>query len=254
MPRLRVHNLSMSFDGYMAGPGQGADEPLGRGGEALHEWIFETPSGKRMMGQGGGTPGIDEDFMARSLEGIGATIMGRNMFGPVRGGWPDQSWQGWWGDNPPFHHPVFVLTHHPRASFSMNGGTTFHFVTGGIHEALDRAAEAAGGLDIRLGGGALADGRGVRLDARSRSRSSRGAGRAGRWSRSRRCRSRCYRAPWVTWLHSPTCGQQRKTSRMRFTYRCRCSVATRIWQTCKLRITCTKRWRFCRDCGGATRS
>lgn len=156
MPRLRVHNLSMSFDGYMAGPGQGADEPLGRGGEALHEWIFETPSGKRMMGQGGGTPGIDEDFMARSLEGIGATIMGRNMFGPVRGGWPDQSWQGWWGDNPPFHHPVFVLTHHPRASFSMNGGTTFHFVTGGIHEALDRAAEAAGGLDIRLGGGALA--------------------------------------------------------------------------------------------------
>lgn len=154
MSRLRVHNVSVSFDGYMAGPGQSLEAPLGRGGEALHEWIFETPFGKQMLGETGGTPGIDEDFLRQGEQGLGATIMGRNMFSPTRGPWVDDGWQGWWGDNPPFHYPVFVLTHHPRASLEMNGGTTFHFVTGGIHEALERAREAANGLDVRLGGGA----------------------------------------------------------------------------------------------------
>lgn len=155
MSRLRVHNLSVSFDGYMAGPGQNLQEPLGRGGEALHEWVFETPTGKGMLGEDGGTPGIDEDFMRRGEQGIGATIIGRNMFGPVRGPWPDETWRGWWGEEPPYHHPVFVLTHYARAPLEMEGGTTFHFVTGGIYEALERARAAAGPLDIRLGGGAL---------------------------------------------------------------------------------------------------
>lgn len=156
MSRLRAHNISVSFDGYMAGPGQTLEEPLGRGGEAVHDWIFRTRSWKRMVGESGGEAGVDEDFIARGEEGIGATIMGRNMFGPVRGPWPDANWRGWWGDNPPYHNDVFVLTHHARPPQPMEGGTTFHFVTGGIHEALERAREAAGPLDIRLGGGALA--------------------------------------------------------------------------------------------------
>jgi dihydrofolate reductase len=154
MPKLRVHNLAVSIDGYAAGPDQGVDNPLGVGGQSLHEWVFKTRYGRRMIGEEGGDEGLDERFMAAGDEGIGATIMGRNMFGPIRGSWPDDEWKGWWGDNPPYHHQVFVLTHHPRASIPMEGGTTFHFVTDGIESALGRAFEAADGQDVRLGGGA----------------------------------------------------------------------------------------------------
>ena len=153
MPKLRAHNLAMSLDGFMAGPDQSLEAPLGVGAEVLHEWVFATRFGREMIGQAGGETGIDNDFLLAGVDGIGATIMGRNMFGPVRGGWPDYSWRGWWGEEPPYHHPVFVLTHYGRPPLEMTG-TTFHFVTGGIMEALDRAREAAGGLDIRLGGGA----------------------------------------------------------------------------------------------------
>ena len=120
---------------------------------ALHEWAFATQTFRKMHGNTGGTTGVDEDFAARGFTGIGAWILGRNMFGPIRGEWPDDQWKGWWGDNPPYHVPVFVLTHHPRASIAMAGGTTFNFVTDGIHTALTRAKEAANGLDVRLGGG-----------------------------------------------------------------------------------------------------
>ena len=154
MPKLRVHNLAVSIDGYAAGPNQGPEEPLGVGGMALHEWVFPTRTFQQMLGQDGGETGVDDDYMANGLKGIGATIMGRNMFGPIRGDWPDDQWQGWWGDNPPYHHPVFVLTHHPRESITMEGGTTFHFVTNGIHAAYHQAMEAADGDDVRLGGGA----------------------------------------------------------------------------------------------------
>jgi dihydrofolate reductase len=154
MPKLRVHNLAMSLDGYVAGPGQDLENPLGVGGGALHEWVFATRTGRRMLGLEGGEEGLDDRFLARRADGLGATIMGRNMFGPVRGPWPDESWTGWWGDDPPFHHPVFVLTHHPRASIAMRGGTTFHFVGGGIEAALERAFDAAAGGDVGLGGGA----------------------------------------------------------------------------------------------------
>jgi dihydrofolate reductase len=154
VPKLRVHNLAMSLDGYVAGPAQSVDDPLGEGGERLHEWVFETRFGRAMLGEPGGADGIDDDFLRAGVDGIGATVMGRNMFGPVRGDWPDHDWRGWWGDEPPYHHPVFVLTHHARPSFDMAGGTTFHFVTEGIEAALDRAYAAAGGLDVRLGGGA----------------------------------------------------------------------------------------------------
>jgi dihydrofolate reductase len=154
MSKLRVHNISVSLDGYAAGPAQGLEEPLGVGGERLHDWMFTTRTWRGMIGEAGGDEGVDDDFMRRGGEGIGATIMGRNMFGPVRGPWPDESWTGWWGDEPPYHHPVFVLTHHPRPPLTMKGGTVFHFVTDGIEAALDRAREAAGGLDVRLGGGA----------------------------------------------------------------------------------------------------
>jgi dihydrofolate reductase len=153
MPRLRVQSFAISLDGYGAGPDQGLDNPLGVGGMALHQWAFPTRTFRRMFGQDGGTTGIDDDFAARGFANIGAWILGRNMFGPVRGPWPDDSWKGWWGDNPPYHCPVFVLTHHARAPIAMEGGTTFHFVTDGVNAALDRAAEAAGGGDIRLGGG-----------------------------------------------------------------------------------------------------
>lgn len=155
MGKLRAHNLSISFDGYLAGPGQRLEDPLGRGGSALHEWVFATPFGRRMIGEEGGEAGTDNDFLERGDTGIGATIIGRNMFGPVRGPWPGDDWRGWWGEEPPYHHPVFVLTHHPRPPLPMEGGTTFHFVTGGIHEALERAREAADPLDVRVGGGAL---------------------------------------------------------------------------------------------------
>ena len=144
MSELRVHNFSVSLDGYGAGAHQSPETPLGEGGERLHEWLF-PPDGPRSP--------VDEDFSARGQEGIGATIMGRNMFGPVRGPWPDESWRGWWGDDPPFHHDVFVLTHNPRPSVAMAGGTTFHFVTEGIEAALERARGAAGTGSVRLGGG-----------------------------------------------------------------------------------------------------
>src|SRR5581483_1557101 len=144
----------MSLDGYVAGPDQDLDNPLGAGGEQLHEWVFKTRGWRRMTGEEGGDEGPDNDFFDRGFEGIGATIMGRNMFGPVRGEWGDETWKGWWGDDPPYHHDVFVLTHHPRSSVDMDGGTTFHFVTEGTDAALARARETAGDLDIRLGGGA----------------------------------------------------------------------------------------------------
>jgi dihydrofolate reductase len=153
MSKLRVHCFAISLDGYGAGPDQSIDDPLGRGGEDLHHWAVATRTFHQMQGKDGGTTGTDDGFVARGFAGIGAWILGRNMFGPVRGPWPDESWKGWWGDTPPYHTPVFVLTHHPRASLAMEGGTTFHFVTGGIHVALDRARDAAGDKDIRLGGG-----------------------------------------------------------------------------------------------------
>jgi dihydrofolate reductase len=153
MPKLRVHNFAISLDGYGAGPDQGLDNPLGVGGRRLHEWVFETRSGRRMMGQEGGDEGIDEHFFTLGERGIGATIMGRNMFGPIRGPWGDEAWKGWWGDEPPYHHPVFVLTHHAQDPIEMQGGTTFHFVTDGIELAREQALDAAGGKDVRIGGG-----------------------------------------------------------------------------------------------------
>ncbi len=154
MSRLRVHCMSMSVDGFVAGPDQDLDHPVGVGGMPLHEWIFATRTFRSMTGQEGGAAGLDDDLMEAGFDGIGATIMGRNMFGPVRGPWPDHTWNGWWGAEPPFGHPVFVLTHHPRPSVEMDGGTVFHFVTDGIEAALQRATDASGDLDVRLGGGA----------------------------------------------------------------------------------------------------
>jgi dihydrofolate reductase len=151
--KLRVHCFSISIDGYGAGPDQSLDNPLGVGGESLHEWFFPTRAFQKMQGNADGATGTDNDFAERGFKDIGACILGRNMFAPTRGPWPDDRWEGWWGDNPPYHVPVFVLTHHPRPSIEMAGGTTFHFVTDGIHVALQRAREAAGGLDVRLGGG-----------------------------------------------------------------------------------------------------
>jgi dihydrofolate reductase len=153
MSKLRVLCFSLSLDGFGAGPNQGIDNPLGAGGMNLHQWLVPTRAFQKMHGNGDGTTGVDNDFAERSFDRIGAWILGRNMFGPIRGPWPDDTWKGWWGDNPPYHTQVFVLTHHPRASIQMEGGTTFHFVTEGIHAALKRAREAAGGLDVRLGGG-----------------------------------------------------------------------------------------------------
>jgi dihydrofolate reductase len=154
MPKLRVHNLSLSLDGYVAGPNQGLDAPLGEGASRLHEWAFATKSFRSAHGLEGGDGGLDDRFAAQGDTGIGATVMGRNMFGPVRGPWGDEHWTGWWGEDPPFHHPVFVLTHHRRPSIVMAGGTTFHFVDDGVEAALERAFDAAGGDDVRLGGGA----------------------------------------------------------------------------------------------------
>lgn len=152
--KLRVHCFSLSLDGYGAGPNQGLGNPLGVGGEALHEWFFPTRTFQQMIGGvEPGTTGADDEFARRGFDGIGAWILGRNMFGPIRGEWSDDQWKGWWGDEPPYRCPVFVLTHHPRASIEMKGGTTFHFVTEGIHVALARAREAAQGKDVRLGGG-----------------------------------------------------------------------------------------------------
>ena len=153
MTKLRVNCFSVSIDGYGAGPGQALEHPMGIGGMALHEWVFPTRFFQAMIGKDGGTTGIDEDFAARGMAGIGAWILGRNMFGPIRGPWTDDQWKGWWGDNPPYHAPTFVLTHHPRASIEMDGGTTFHFITDGIEAALQCAREAAGQKDIKIGGG-----------------------------------------------------------------------------------------------------
>jgi dihydrofolate reductase len=153
MAKLCVRGLAISLDGYAAGPDQDLDNPLGVGGGRLHEWVFETRTGRQMIGEPGGDDGTDDQFMARANDGIGATIMGRNMFGPIRGPWGGEDWTGWWGDTPPYHHPVFVLTHHRRDPIAMDGGTTFHFVDDGIESALDQATAAAGGANIRLGGG-----------------------------------------------------------------------------------------------------
>ena len=153
MSRLVVRSFSISVDGYGAGPNQDLQNPLGVGGPELFDWFFHTCTWRRMHGHADGETGVDDEIAARAFEGIGAWILGRNMFGPVRGPWPDESWKGWWGDEPPYHTPVFVLTHHPRAPLRMTGGTEFRFVTDGIHAALQQAKEAAGGRDVRLGGG-----------------------------------------------------------------------------------------------------
>ncbi|HEY1692706.1 MAG TPA: dihydrofolate reductase family protein [Polyangiaceae bacterium] len=154
MSKVRVANFSLSIDGFGAGPAQDLEHPLGENGMELHEWFFDTRTFRAMQGKEGGATGIDDDFARRGLAGVGAWILGRNMFGPVRGPWPDESWRGWWGETPPYHAPVFVLTHHARPPLQMQGGTTFTFVTGGIREALDRAVSAAGGKDVQVGGGA----------------------------------------------------------------------------------------------------
>ncbi len=155
MTRVRVASFTVSLDGYGAGPDQDVDHPLGVGGPDLHRWLVPTRTFQRaVFGKDGGTTGIDDDFAARGFQNLGAWILGRNMFGPIRGPWPDEDWKGWWGAEPPYHVPVFVLTHHSRPPLDMEGGTTFHFVTGGIHEAFDRAREAADGKDVRIGGGA----------------------------------------------------------------------------------------------------
>src|SRR5215813_5901482 len=152
--KLVVRCFSVSADGYGAGPAQDIDNPTGVGGMKLHEWVLPTQFFQKMLfGKDGGTTGPDNDFAARGFENIGAWILGRNMFGPVRGLWPDESWKGWWGDEPPYHCDVFVLTHHPRAPLRMAGGTEFRFITDGIHAALEQASAAAGGRDVRVGGG-----------------------------------------------------------------------------------------------------
>ena len=153
MSKLRVHCFGISLDGFGAGPNQDLENPLGVGGVDLHQWFFSTRTFQKMHADGDGTTGIDNDMAERGFDRIGAWILGRNMFAPNRGAWTDDQWKGWWGDNPPYHCQVFILTHHPRASIQMEGGTTFHFVTDGIHAALKRAREAADGLDVRLGGG-----------------------------------------------------------------------------------------------------
>jgi dihydrofolate reductase len=154
MSRVRVESFTISLDGFGAGPDQDLQNPLGVGGSALHGWAFATRTFQaHVFGGDGGATGVDDDFAARGFRDVGAWVLGRNMFGPVRGPWPDASWKGWWGENPVYHVPVFVLTHHARADEVMEGGTTFHFVTGGIHEALERARAAAGRKDVRVGGG-----------------------------------------------------------------------------------------------------
>lgn len=155
MSKVKVAAFSISLDGYGAGPRQDLNNPLGIRGPELHAWFLQTEAFKKMHGQTGGTTGVDNDFAGRSFENVGAWILGRNMFGPVRGPWATtgESWNGWWGNNPPYHTPVFVLTHHPRSPLMMEGGTTFHFVTQGIESVLKQAKEAANGKDVRIGGG-----------------------------------------------------------------------------------------------------
>ncbi len=153
MTQVRVHNFAVSLDGYGTGEGQSADAPFGHAGQRLHEWFFPTRSFQRMHTNGEGTVGVDDAFASTWGPGIGAEIMGRGKFGPQHGPWTDEQWTGWWGDNPPFHTPVFVLTHHPRPTLELEGGTTFHFLDADPAEALAVAGEAAGGLDVRIGGG-----------------------------------------------------------------------------------------------------
>ncbi len=153
MSKLRVASFAVSIDGFGAGPSQSLENPLGVRGPELMEWYFNTRSWQKMHGMEGGETGVDNGIAEQGMTGFGAWILGRNMFGPIRGPWPDESWKGWWGDDPPYHVPVFVLTHHPRAPIVMKGGTVFNFVTDGIHSALEQARAAAGGRDIRLGGG-----------------------------------------------------------------------------------------------------
>jgi dihydrofolate reductase len=153
MSRLRVNSFTVSLDGYGAGPNQSVEDPLGVGGEQMHDWLVGTRTFRELFDSEGGSTGVDDDFAQRGFANVGSWILGRNMFGPVRGPWPDDSWRGWWGDEPPYHCEVFVLTHHPRESFTMKGDTTFHFVTNGIEDALQRARKAASGKDVRLGGG-----------------------------------------------------------------------------------------------------
>lgn len=151
MARLRVHNFTLSVDGFAAGPNQRIGHPLGEGGMQLHEWIFQTASFRAMGGEEGGDTGLNDQLFRARTENVGATIMGRNMFGPMRGPWVDETWRGWWGTNPPFHTPVFVLTHHPRPSIEMEGGTVFHFVDANPEKALDLALRSAHGGDVVLG-------------------------------------------------------------------------------------------------------
>lgn len=153
MAKVRVAGFAVSLDGYGAGPEQSLQDPLGKRGTELHRWFFGTKSFKAMFGQEGGSEGVDNDYAHRSMDGFGAFILGRNMFGPIRGEWPDESWKGWWGDNPPYHAPTYILTHHKRDPIVMEGGTTFYFVTDGIEAALEQAKAAAGGLDVKIGGG-----------------------------------------------------------------------------------------------------
>jgi dihydrofolate reductase len=153
MSKVRVNSFSISIDGYAAGPDQDLENPLGVGGLKVFDWFFPTGAFRRMHGNEDGETGIDNDIATRSFENVGAYILGRNMFGPVRGPWPDDSWKGWWGDEPPYHTPVFVLTHYAREPLEMRGGTTFHFITDGIQSALNQARDAAGDQDVRIGGG-----------------------------------------------------------------------------------------------------
>ena len=153
MGRVRVAAFSVSLDGFGAGPEQSLQDPLGKRGGELHKWFVGTKTIRAMFGKEGGSEGLDEKYAHRSMDGFGAFILGRNMFGPIRGEWPDGSWKGWWGDNPPYHAPTFILTHHPRDPIVMEGGTTFHFVTDGIEAALERARTAAGDRDVKIGGG-----------------------------------------------------------------------------------------------------
>jgi len=153
MSRVRVAGFSISIDGFAAGPEQSLQDPLGKRGTELFQWFFPTKTFRSMQGKNGGSEGPDEEFAHRAMDGFGAFILGRNMFGPIRGPWTDDEWKGWWGDNPPYHAPTFVLTHHPRESITMEGGTTFHFITDGIESALEQARKAAGNLDVKIGGG-----------------------------------------------------------------------------------------------------
>ena len=153
MSKVKVSAFSVSLDGFGAGTDQSKENPLGKKGEELHNWVFPTRMFQNLYGKGEGTEGTDNDFAERSFDNLGAWIMGRNMFGPIRGDWPNNDWKGWWGENPPYRVPVYVLTHHPRETLTMKGGTVFHFVTDGIESALDKARKAANGKDIRIGGG-----------------------------------------------------------------------------------------------------